>query len=100
MLSVRRRGFVALVLGAGALALMAAYAVSMRSHRDEVVARVQLAGIDVGGMDRAELNKTLARIAARYEDTSVRVKAPGGSFTASASALGLRVDRARTASNA
>jgi vancomycin resistance protein YoaR len=93
---VRRRGFVALALGAGALLVMAAYALDMRAHGDEVVSRVRLAGIDVGGMNEAELARALDRVAARYEEAKVKVKAPQGSFTSPASSLGLRVDRKAT----
>ncbi|MEY2478803.1 MAG: hypothetical protein QOG87_4118 [Actinomycetota bacterium] len=96
MLSVRRRGFVALLLGAGALLVMAVYALDMRSHDDEVVSRVQLAGIDVGGMNETELARALDRVAARYEEAQIKVKAPQGGFTAPASSLGLRVDRKKT----
>ena len=96
MLSVPRRGFVALLVGAGVLLLMAVYALDMRSHDDEVVSRVRLAGIDVGGMNDAELARALDRVAARYEEAQVKVQAPQGGFTAPASSLGLRVDRKRT----
>jgi vancomycin resistance protein YoaR len=97
---VRRPGFVALVLGAGALLVMAVYALDMRAHEDEVVSRVRLAGIDVGGMNETELARALDRVAARYEQAQVRVKAPQGGFTSPASSLGLRVDRKATTETA
>ena len=97
---MRRRGFVALALGAGALLVMAAYALDMRLHDDEVVSRVQLAGIDIGGMDETQLARALDRVAARYEEAQVKVQAPQGGFTAPASGLGLRVDRKKTTERA
>src|SRR5688500_9953381 len=96
MLSVPRRGFVALLVGAAALLVMAGYALDMRSNDDAVVSRVRLAGIDVGGMNETELARALDRVAARYEEAQVKVRAPQGGFTAPASSLGLRVDRKRT----
>jgi len=80
--------------------LLAAYAFSTRNHRHEVEARVTLAGLDIGGMNKAQLARTLERVAARYEGAQVRVKAPGGGFTTPASTLGLRVNRATTAAHA
>ena len=75
---------------------MATYAMDMRAHDDDVVSRVRLAGLDIGGMNEAQLARALDRVAARYEQAQVRVKAPQGSFTAPASSLGLRVDRKKT----
>ena len=75
---------------------MAAYALDMRARDDEVVSRVKLAGIDIGGMNETQLARALDQVAARYEEAQVRVKAPQGGFTSPASGLGLRVDRKAT----
>lgn len=91
-----RPGFVALALGAVALVVMAAYALSMRATSGEVVARVELAGVAVGGMDRDDLNRALGRVATRYEGARVRVKTSEGEFITPAHTLGLRVDKEAT----
>jgi vancomycin resistance protein YoaR len=93
---VRRRGLVAFVLGGGALLLMAAYAITVRANSGHVAPRVELAGSHIGGMNRAELNRTLDRLAGQYEGAEVEIKTPEGGFTADAATMGLHVDRDAT----
>lgn len=83
--------FVALLL-AGAVAAWARY----DRQEGRVARNLTLAGEEVGGMTRAELEQVAAQVASAYAASVVEVQAPGGGFSSDASELGLTVRVAPT----
>src|SRR5947209_5458761 len=92
------RPLLVLALGAlvGSVAVVAAWVVDSRAHRDAVLPNVALAGRSVRGMTREELDKTVQATAARFASASVEVRAPGGGFDAQVPELGVAVAEGRT----
>lgn len=88
-----------IALGAGAglfLLVVAAWAVDSQRHGDRVVRNVDIAGIPVGGMTRAQLQPVVARVAERYNAASIYIVAPEGSFVSDSSELGVRLQEEQT----
>ena len=69
--------------------VVVAWAVDTARHEGRVMRHVTLAGRDVGGLDRAELSKEVARLADRYAKGPVQVDATGGGFVVPATDLHL-----------
>ncbi|MDQ3385280.1 MAG: VanW family protein, partial [Actinomycetota bacterium] len=77
---------VALVLAVGAWALDA------RAAEGEPLRNVEVAGRDVGGLDRRALDASLADLAGAYPAAAVAVSTPGGELWAAGEELGLALD--------
>lgn len=60
---------------------------------------VTVAGTDVGGLDRAELEAALVEVAAGYADTEVIIRTADGEVTTTAGVVGLELDPMTTADN-
>ncbi|HEY2332229.1 MAG TPA: VanW family protein [Acidimicrobiales bacterium] len=96
----RRRRRILLIGGPVVLALLivlavtGAWYVTGRDDDGRVAGHVQVAGVDVGGMSRAELAAVVDRAATRLETTDVTVTTPKGSFTLHPRDIHLAVDRA------
>lgn len=71
------------------LLLLLAWAVDTNRHDGRVLRNVTLAGRSVGGLERAELSRQVARLADRYAKSTVRVEAEGGGFITTAADLRL-----------
>ena len=93
-----RRFFVyALALVAGLAALtVAAWALDTSGSKDEVARNVTVAGLDVGGLDRAELAGVVAGVARTYRAAPLQIDAPDGGFTIDPAEIGLAVDEGAT----
>jgi vancomycin resistance protein YoaR len=78
------------------VAVVAAWVVDSRAHRDAVLPNVTLAGRRVRGMSRDELTAVVRATAAEVARSSVAVHSPGGGFRAGAPELGLAVAEGRT----
>ena len=78
------------------IGLSVVYAVDGRRHSGRVARRVQLAGIDVSGLNKARLAAAVAEVERAYAGGKVTVEAKSGGFTTTTKALGLTVDRAAT----
>ena len=78
----------AAVLGL-AIVVVGAWAVDLNAHEGKVLRRVELNGREVGGLTEAQLRRVVDEIAAQVPGRPVEVVAPGGGFTAEASALGV-----------
>jgi vancomycin resistance protein YoaR len=89
-----------IAVGAVALAIVAAWIVDMQIHAGEVARNTDVAGLAVGGLDRAQLTATVDRAAERLERAVVTVHAPGTGFDVPAERLGLKVRRPVTVENA
>ena len=90
-------------LSAAALLVLAgviAWVVDLQVHSGRVLRNVNVAGVAVGGLDRAELTTAVERVATRQERADVTVRASGGRFTVPADALRYRVRRSATIDNA
>ena len=74
-----------------ALSVVIAWIVDLQLHSSRVVRNVKVAGVAVGGFDRAELTAAVERVAVREEHATVRVRASGKEFTVPAGALRLDV---------
>lgn len=74
-----------------ALAVVVAWIVDLHVHSSRVVRNVKVAGVAVGGFDRAELTAAVEGVAAREEHATVRVRVSGRQFTVPARALRLDV---------
>lgn len=83
-----------------AVTVVIAWTVDTRRHDGQVVRNVELAGRPVGGLHRQAVVAVVANAAARYADAEVRVDAPEGGFTATASELGVSVTEAATVEEA
>jgi len=95
----------AVVRGLSAIALLAlavviAWIVDLQLHSSRVLRNVKVAGVAVGGFDRAELTAAVDRVATREEHATVRVRTPGNQFTVPARALRLEVRRPATVEHA
>jgi vancomycin resistance protein YoaR len=73
------------------LALLAAWAVDDRGT-GEVPRNTELAGEDIGGMGRSEVQAAAGRVAERYGTTDVVVETPEGDLSAPGADVGLAVD--------
>jgi hypothetical protein len=78
------------------VAVVAAWIIDSRAHRQSVLPNVVLGGERIRGMDTAELDAVVARIADRFSTATVEVRTPGGPFRATVPELGTSVDRAAT----
>lgn len=76
--------------------VVVAWAVDTRRHDDKVARNVDLAGIPVGGMTKAQLAAAVGSIHERYDTASVHVIAPGGSFVIDADTIGVDLQEAET----
>ena len=76
--------------------VVVAWAVDTRRHDDRVTRNVDLAGVSVGGMTRAQLANAVASVKDDYDNASVHVIAPKGSFVIDAAALGVRLKEPET----
>ena len=83
-----------------AVTVVVAWTVDTRRHDGQVVRNVELAGRPVGGLHRQAVAAVVANAADRYAAAEVRVDAPEGGFTATASELGLSVTEAATVEEA
>ena len=95
----------AVVRGLSAIALLAlavviAWIVDLQLHSSRVLRNVKVAGVAVGGFDRAELTAAVDRVATREEHATVRVRTPGNQITMPARALRLEVRRPATVEHA
>ena len=89
--------FIALAVVFGLVVLVVvAWAVDTRGHDDRVARNVDLAGVPVGGMHRAQLTAVVTQVAGRYNSASVYVIAPKGSFVTDADTLGVRLKEPET----
>ena len=78
-------------LAALAVAAGIAWTLDDRAHEGRVARGVTLAGTPVGGLREGRLTGVVEELAGRYLAAEVRVEAPGGGFSTTAEALGLRV---------
>lgn len=89
-----------LVAGAVPVAVVAltlvAWAVDTRGSGSRVLRNTELAGVDVGGLDEAELTAAVAEVAARYPAGELVVEAPGGSLAIPGDEAGLALDERAT----
>jgi vancomycin resistance protein YoaR len=85
----------AFVIG-GLLAALVVGLVVLRSSRSGVLPNTTLAGVDVSGMDRAELTATVDRLAAERTGAMITVELGGRSRSATNATVGHRVDREAT----
>jgi vancomycin resistance protein YoaR len=76
--------------------LLVAWSIDNSNHHGEVVRNVRLAGREIGGMTRPQITEVVRDVAARYKGAEVEVRAPGGSFTVAAEAIGLSVSETAT----
>ena len=83
-----------------ALAVVVAWIVDLQLHSSRVVRNVKVAGVAVGGFDRAQLTAAVGRVADREEQATVRVRTSGRAFTVPADALRLEVSRPETVERA
>ena len=72
-----------------AIVVVGAWAIDLNAHEGKVLRRVVLAGRPVGGLTEARLRAVVDEIASQVPGRPVEVVAPGGGFTAEASALGV-----------
>ena len=88
------RAAIGLLLVVIALLLLAvgAWALEARSAEGEVLRNVEVAGRDVGGLDRADLDASLGELARAYPDAQVEVSTPDGALRAQGEELGLALD--------
>ncbi len=84
--------FMFLLLGVGA-----AWALDGHAHDGRVARNVALAGRDIGGMKRSELDAAVERLASSYPSTAVRVEAGASRFKTTAGELGVAIDKRATA---
>ncbi len=96
----RAHPLLVLALGAlvGSVAVVAAWVIDSRAHRDAVLPNVALAGKSVRGMTREELEGTVRETGARFATAGVEVRSPGGTFQATIPELGVAVDEESTLS--
>jgi vancomycin resistance protein YoaR len=79
--------------------LAAAYLVAtidIRSHDGRVARGVELAGVNVGGLDNAELDAELERINSFVVTAPVYIETPEAAYQIDAERLGLQLDRTAT----
>ena len=72
----------------------AAYA-DARSFDNKVLRNVTIAGRNVGGLDRTNLENAIDDVEGEVRSTPVRIATPTGGFSAPGAAFGLTVDRPR-----
>ncbi|MFW2381450.1 MAG: VanW family protein, partial [Acidimicrobiales bacterium] len=90
--SIRTLVVVLLVLLGLFLSAVAAWGVDKVVHADQVSRNVTLAGVPVGGMDGAELDEAIDRLAAATADDVVVVRAPGIEIEVSNAEAGIALD--------
>ncbi|MFZ4519100.1 MAG: VanW family protein [Microthrixaceae bacterium] len=76
--------------------LAAAWGIDAFLHRDTVVRNVEVAGVAVGGDDRAQATSSVERLATRFAATPVRIETGEFSLDSTAADLGMTVDVDRT----
>src|SRR5687768_5139992 len=95
-----RRRF--LVVAGSAVAILAAIVVAWllfgRAPGDEVLGNVELAGVDVGGMDRSELDRVLDRLSDGLTGEDVEVHTEDGTLLIDPDRIQLEIDREATTS--
>ena len=74
------------------LLAVGAWALDARAAEGEPVRNVEVAGRDVGGLDRRSLDASLAELAGAYPTTDVSISTPGGELRATGAELGLELD--------
>jgi vancomycin resistance protein YoaR len=74
-----------------AIVVVVAWSIDQNRHRGRVARNVDLAGLPVGGMTRAELAPVVNAVTAQYRTAKVYVVAPKGSFVTDAPALGVNL---------
>ena len=94
----RARPLLVIALGAlvGFAAVVAAWLVDSRTHRDAVLPNVVLLDSRIRGVDADDLRAEVAAIAARFSTANVEVRTPEGSFQASVPDLGVAVNQQAT----
>ncbi|HYI61628.1 MAG TPA: VanW family protein [Acidimicrobiales bacterium] len=96
-----RRPRLGILLGTGipvavVLVLLAAWAFDTSAAADGTYRNVELAGRDVGRLSEDELDEAVAEVAVDFASTPVRIATGGDPLSATASELGLEVDRPAT----
>ncbi len=71
-----------------------------QANKDRVARNIVLVDLDIGGMDRAEVEAAVDVLTARYASAEVEVEAPEAGFRAGASELGMAVVRDATVDTA
>lgn len=92
----RRLVWIAAVPVVLVLALVVAWGVDSWLHRDQVARNTELAGRDVGGMDRSELSRAVATLAEQLPDTEITIDTGEFTIDTDAGDLGLGIDRSGT----
>jgi len=97
MRRLRKILLIALAAVAGLfVVLMVAWSIDSRRHDNRVARNVDIAGIPIGGMTRAELEPVVARVAERYNTASIYIVAPEGSFVSDSKEFGVRMQEQDT----
>jgi vancomycin resistance protein YoaR len=78
------------------VAVVAAWVIDSRAHRNAVLPNVRLVGKSVRGMTTSDLEETVRASAARFAAATVEVRSPGGTFRAGVPELGVAVNEERT----
>ncbi len=87
----------AIVVGVLLVVLLVGWGIDSKVHEGSVSRNVKIAGIDVGGQDRAQLEASIDQVDAAAQQRAVVVTTPAGDLDTTAGALGLRVDVDATA---
>lgn len=96
--SPRFYGRIALiVVGALLVVLLIGWGIDSRTHDSKVSRNVQVAGVDVGGQDRTELEASIEQVDEEVQQRAVQVTTPAGNLDTTAGELGLHIDAAATA---
>ncbi|MGE0880053.1 MAG: VanW family protein [Acidimicrobiia bacterium] len=86
----------AIAVPAVALIVFFSWAFDRVGHQDRVLRHVTLAGIDVSGMRRPELQSEVRKLATNFTSTQVVIEASGTTINTTTQELGLRVDEDAT----
>ena len=78
------------------IAFLTVWAVDSAAQEGKVSRNTTLAGVDIGGMDAEELRVVVDRIAGRFADTPIEIRAPQRTLILSADELGAGVDTRAT----
>ena len=79
--------------------LVGGWALDAGLNRGSSARNVTVAGTDVGGLDRTDLEATLQEVASGYADTEVIIRTADGEVTTTAGVVGLELDPSVTADN-